>query len=138
MQFRGGRLQPVGMDEPGSASGTERRPGSEQEHDPEQTPDAEPRAESGEPATTGKRGDTERPRDSVRSVSDDGSRAFTETAKLGAGIAVVGIVGTGMLDFALSQYVSPAAGRLVWAVGFTLTVLVLWYVVLRPMEITGP
>lgn len=76
--------------------------------------------------------------ESASAESDDGPRAFTDTAKLGAGIAVIGIVGTGMLDFLFSQYGAPGVGRAVWAAGFTLTVLALWFVVLRPMDITGP
>lgn len=76
--------------------------------------------------------------ESASAESDDGPRAFTDTAKLGAGIAVIGIVGTGTIDFLFSQYGSPAVGRAVWAVGFTLTVFALWYIVLRPMDISGP
>lgn len=60
---------------------------------------------------------------------------FSDRAKVGALIAVVGIVGTGVVDFALSQLGAPGVGGAVWAAGYALTILSLWYVLLRPIDL---
>lgn len=60
---------------------------------------------------------------------------FSDRAKVGALIAVVGVVGTGVVDFALSQLGAPGVGGAVWAAGYALTVLSLWYVLLRPIDL---
>lgn len=70
---------------------------------------------------------------------DDEPRVFTPTAKLGFLIAVIGIVGTGIADFALTNLAgAPDVGRTVWAVGFGLTVVTLWYLFVRPLDLSGP
>lgn len=53
-------------------------------------------------------------------------------------IAVVGIVVSGVADYLLTASGYVALGRLAWAAGFGVTVLVAWYVWLRPMDLTGP
>jgi len=60
---------------------------------------------------------------------------FSDRAKVGALIAVVGIVGTGVVDFALTQVGAPGVGGAVWAAGYALTILSLWYVLLRPIDL---
>lgn len=65
----------------------------------------------------------------------DGEWEFSDRAKVGALIAVVGIVGTGVVDFALSQLGAPGVGGAVWAAGYALTILSLWYVLLRPIDL---
>jgi len=64
-----------------------------------------------------------------------GSAVFTDRAKLGIAIAVAGIVTAGLLDNFFTQQGAPAAGALAWALGFAMTVIVLWYVLLRPIDI---
>jgi hypothetical protein len=69
-------------------------------------------------------------------ADDDGEqREFSDRAKLGALIAVVGIVGTGAVDFTLSQLGAPGVGGVVWAAGYGLTIISLWYVLLRPLDL---
>lgn len=53
-------------------------------------------------------------------------------------IAALGIVVSGVADYLLTASGYVGLGRLVWAVGFGVTVLVVWYLWLRPMDITGP
>jgi hypothetical protein len=65
----------------------------------------------------------------------DEQRQFSDRAKLGALIAVVGIVGTGVVDFALSQLGAPGVGGAAWAAGYGLTIIALWYVLLRPLDL---
>ncbi len=60
---------------------------------------------------------------------------FSDRAKIGALIAVVGIVGTGVVDFALAQAGAPGVGSAVWAAGYALTIFSLWYVLLRPVDL---
>lgn len=53
-------------------------------------------------------------------------------------LAALGIAISGGLDFLLVTSGYVGLGRLVWLVGFGTTVLVVWYLWLRPMELTGP
>ena len=50
----------------------------------------------------------------------------------------VGIALSGFADFALSQAGYGALGAYVWAVGYAGTVLLLFALFLRPLDITGP
>lgn len=49
-------------------------------------------------------------------------------------VAVVGVVGSGVADFALAQLGAPATGALVWVVGYGTTALALWYLLVRPID----
>lgn len=49
-----------------------------------------------------------------------------------------GVALSGGADFALSQAGYDALGAYVWAVGYAGTVLVLFALYLRPLELTGP
>ena len=49
-----------------------------------------------------------------------------------------GITLSGFADFALSQAGYAALGAYVWAVGYAGTVLLLFVLFLRPLELTGP
>lgn len=60
---------------------------------------------------------------------------FSDRAKAGALIAVVGIVGTGVVDFAFAQAGAVGVGGAVWAAGYALTIVSLWYVLLRPIDL---
>lgn len=53
-------------------------------------------------------------------------------------IAALGVAVAGLADAALTAAGYVALARVVWAVGFGFTVLVVWYLWLRPMDITGP
>jgi hypothetical protein len=53
-------------------------------------------------------------------------------------VLALGIAISGLADFALSQAGYTSLGAYVWAVGYAGTILVLFFVYLRPMELTGP
>lgn len=53
-------------------------------------------------------------------------------------IAAVGIAVSGVADYLLTTSGHVGLGRLVWTVGFGVTVLAVWYVWLRPMDLSGP
>lgn len=56
---------------------------------------------------------------------------------LGATIAAVVIV-PGLANGLLSQAGYPLVGSTVWALGYGLGVIGIWYVWIRPLDITGP
>ena len=53
-------------------------------------------------------------------------------------VLAVGIAASGFADFALSQAGYGALGAYVWAVGYAGTVVLLFVLFLRPLEIIGP
>ena len=53
-------------------------------------------------------------------------------------IAVVGIVVSGLADYLLTTSGYVGLGRIAWVVGFGTTVVVVWYVWLRPMDLSDP
>lgn len=63
----------------------------------------------------------------------DTPRWLTFLLVLAGGVAL-----SGLADFALSQAGYTALGAYVWAVGYAGTVLLLFVLYLRPLEITGP
>lgn len=69
---------------------------------------------------------------------DDGEGlGLSRRAVTAAVIAVVGIVGSGVADFLLSGMGGPTLGAAVWVVGYLSTVVALWYVLLRPLDLDG-
>lgn len=66
-------------------------------------------------------------------VSGDTPRWLSFLLVLAGGVAL-----SGFADFALSQAGYAALGAYVWAVGYAGTVLLLFVLYLRPLEITGP
>lgn len=44
----------------------------------------------------------------------------------------------GVADYLLSANGYPALGRTVWALGYGSGIVLIWYVWLRPLDITGP
>jgi hypothetical protein len=53
-------------------------------------------------------------------------------------VLVSGVAVSGLADFALSQAGYGALGAYVWAVGYAGTVLLLFVLYLRPLDLTGP
>jgi hypothetical protein len=53
-------------------------------------------------------------------------------------VLAVGVAVSGFANFALSQAGYGGLGAYVWAVGYAGTVLLLFIIYLRPLEITGP
>lgn len=53
-------------------------------------------------------------------------------------IAALGIAVSGVADYLLTASGYVGLGRLAWAVGFGVTILAVWYVWLRPMDLGGP
>ena len=60
-----------------------------------------------------------------------------DTIALGLTIAAVIIV-PGLANGFLSDAGYPWVGSAVWALGYGLGVVVIWYVWIRPLDITGP
>jgi hypothetical protein len=52
-------------------------------------------------------------------------------------IALGGIVGFGIADYALTSAGYPTVGMIVWGGGYFATILVLWYGWLRPLDLDG-
>lgn len=53
-------------------------------------------------------------------------------------VLVTGVTLSGLADFALSQAGYVALGAYVWAVGYAGTVILLFVLYLRPLDLTGP
>lgn len=53
-------------------------------------------------------------------------------------VLTAGILVSGVADWALTQAGYEVAGIAVWILGYLGTMLVVWYLWLRPLDITGP
>ena len=62
---------------------------------------------------------------------------MNDSIALGATIAAVVIV-PGLANGFLSTLGFPLVGSLVWALGYGLGVVLIWYEWIRPLDITGP
>lgn len=68
----------------------------------------------------------------VRMVEISGKAAFVL-------VLVTGIVVPGVMNYVLSVIVGrPILGRIVWVLGYTLMIGVIWYGWLRPLDFEGP
>jgi len=66
----------------------------------------------------------------------DGGSVFSDRARFGVAIAAIGIVTSGLALNFLTHLGAPGAGTLAFVAGFVLTVGMLWYVLLRPLDFT--
>ncbi|MFC6733600.1 hypothetical protein [Haladaptatus sp. DYSN1] len=66
-----------------------------------------------------------------------GSILASEKVKL-ALVLVVGVLGSGLADYFLTTSGYPGIGRAVWATGYVTMVLIIWYVWIRPLDISSP
>lgn len=64
-------------------------------------------------------------------VSSPGRVAF-------AAVLIVGVVGPGLANYFLAQSGYETLGTVVWTIGYATMVLVLWYVWVRPLDLSGP
>lgn len=53
-------------------------------------------------------------------------------------IIAIGVIGSGVANYALTEVGAPTLGTIVWMFGYAMTVFVLWYIWIRPLDITGP
>lgn len=53
-------------------------------------------------------------------------------------VLAVGVIGPGLANYFLVQGGYETLGTAVWALGYTTMVIVLWYVWVRPLDLTGP
>jgi hypothetical protein len=53
-------------------------------------------------------------------------------------LLAAGVVIPGLADFALARAGYPSLGAIVWAMGYLGTMLAIWYIWVRPLELTGP
>jgi hypothetical protein len=49
-----------------------------------------------------------------------------------------GVVISGLADFALARAGYTDLGALVWAAGYLTTMALIWYIWVRPLDLTGP
>lgn len=71
-------------------------------------------------------------------MSDDGDGIFGRETLLLTFILIVGIIGTGVIRRLLGVAGYNTLGRLVFLLGYTGMVIIIWYGWIRPLEITGP
>lgn len=64
--------------------------------------------------------------------------AETPPRSLLVAVVAAGVVGPGLLDYALNAAGYGNAGAAVWAVGYVAAALVVWYGWIRPLDLTGP
>jgi hypothetical protein len=71
--------------------------------------------------------------------SDDTNASSSPSRKmvLGGAIAVFGVITTGLLVYVLERIGPAGSGELVWILGYGLTIFTLWYLLLRPIDLTG-
>ena len=76
----------------------------------------------------------------ARSDADDDGGLFelTRDKLLVAAILLVGIAGSGLARRALGELGYNDLGAIVYVLGYGGMVLTIWYVWIRPMDITGP
>jgi len=66
------------------------------------------------------------------------SGLFTRDRALLVVVLLVGIVGSGVVRWALGRAGYDALGSVLWVLGYGGMVLVLWYGWIRPLDIRGP
>lgn len=67
----------------------------------------------------------------------EGSSGFSRKTLLGGGIAVGGVILTGILVYVLERIGPPGAQEIVWVLGYGLTIFALWYLFIRPIDLSG-
>lgn len=67
-----------------------------------------------------------------------GGGVFSWDALRLAAVLVVGVAGTGIVRRQLGVWGYDGIGRLVYVLGYGGTILLVWYVWLRPLDISGP
>lgn len=72
------------------------------------------------------------------SDTDDESRMLSRDTLAFLTVLFVGVVGTGVVRRQLGLLGYDTLGQLVFALGYGGTILVIWFVWVRPLEITGP
>ncbi|MFC7156707.1 hypothetical protein ACFQPA_22030 [Halomarina halobia] len=75
--------------------------------------------------------------DSTDPESAEESGLVSDRMKLGAAVATLGVVVPGVADYALTTLGAPGLGRIVWALGYGTTVVVLFVLFIRPLDIGG-
>ncbi|MFC6837654.1 hypothetical protein [Halomarina ordinaria] len=68
-------------------------------------------------------------------VDGDDEAFLTDRFKLGAAIALFGVLAPGITDYALTALGAPGLGAGVWAIGYATTVVVLFVLFIRPLDI---
>ncbi|SEN11484.1 hypothetical protein SAMN05216388_1001400 [Halorientalis persicus] len=67
----------------------------------------------------------------------EASTGLSEKAKF-ALVLSAGVVLPGLANYALGAAGYDTLGSLVWVLGYVGAVLILWYVWVRPLDLTGP
>lgn len=63
-----------------------------------------------------------------------GEGGLSERTKLGATVATVGIITSGLVLTFLTQLGAPQVGTAAFVAGFAVTIGALWYLLLRPLD----
>lgn len=71
-------------------------------------------------------------------MNENGRDLFSRNVLTLVGVLFVGIVGSGLVRYLLGVAGYNTLGRFVFILGYGTMVLVLWYVWLRPLDLTGP
>lgn len=71
-------------------------------------------------------------------MNENGRDLFSRNVLTLVGVLFVGIVGSGLARYLLGVAGYNTLGRFVFILGYGTMVLVLWYVWLRPLDLTGP
>lgn len=70
-------------------------------------------------------------------AATDASSGSSRTFLVGGAIAAIGIITSGVMVYVLDRIGPPGSGELVWILGYGLTIFALWYLLLRPIDLTG-
>lgn len=49
-----------------------------------------------------------------------------------------GVIVPGVLSYFVGKFVDPTLGSFVWYTGFATMVFLVWYLFIRPLDLTGP
>lgn len=75
--------------------------------------------------------------DTGNGTGPEESGGLSRKMLLGGGLAVGGVVMTGILVYVLERVGPPGAQEIVWILGYGLTIFALWYLFLRPIDLSG-
>lgn len=76
----------------------------------------------------------ERARGSEHETDAEGSSGLSRRFVVGGLIAAGGVVSTGLLVYILDRVGPAGSADLVWILGYGVTVLALWYLLIRPID----
>lgn len=67
----------------------------------------------------------------------DDSNGISRKPLIGGGVAVIGVLTTGLLVYTLARSGQSGAEKFVWILGYGATIFALWYLLLRPIDFSA-